>query len=91
MGFVIIALIVFNIFTVYKFLFRIFFKDSDYFNESVRYAFTPDIISLFKGEYWKDRVSEFTLGMFIISCVFATMIEYFIIKGIIQFIIGVIN
>lgn len=91
MGFIIVGLIVFNIFTVYKFLFRFFFKDSDAFNESVRYAFTPDIISLFRGEYWKDRTSEFILSMFIFSCIAVTAVEYLIINSIVKLILGLIK
>ncbi len=83
---IIIALIVINIFTVYKLLFNLIFSSSDDFNESVRYFFTPDIISLFRGEYWKDRLSQFKLGIFLFLCVIAIVIEYWMINGIIQWI-----
>ncbi len=39
-------------------LFRLYFKwifrDEEDFHDSIRYSFTPDIFSLFKGEYLKD-------------------------------------
>jgi len=82
--FISIALIIVNVFTVYKFLFNIIFRDRDDFNESVRYSFTPDIISLFSGKYWKDRAGEFKLGIFITLCIIATIVEYQIVYGIIQ-------
>lgn len=87
MEFIIIILIIINFFTVYKYLYRFFFNDTGDFQESVRYTFTPNIISLFRGEYWKDRIGEFKLGMFIVTCIIVTAIEYSIIKGIINFII----
>lgn len=62
--FISIALIIINIFTVYKFLFNMFFENMDDFNESLGYSLTPDIISLFRGKYWKDQVGEFKLGVF---------------------------
>lgn len=82
--FILVALIIVNTFTVYKFLFNMIFDDTDDFNESVRYSLTPDMFSLFKGRYWKDRVGEFKLGFFIILCIIATTIEYWIINSIIQ-------
>lgn len=83
-----IGLILINIFTIYKYLFLIFFHDFEDFDESLRYTLTPDIISLFRGEYWKDQFSELKLSMFILSCIIATAIEYLIVKGIIQWILG---
>jgi hypothetical protein len=85
MGAIIVAgLIIINFFTVYKFLFNAIFRDRDDFNESIRYSFTPNIISLFRGQYWKDRVGEYKLGMFIILCIVATVMEYGIINLILR-------
>lgn len=89
MGIVIlVTLIIINTFTVYKLLFNMIFMDNDDFNESLRYSLTPDIMSLFRGRYWKDRAGEFKLGFFIVLCIIATTIEYWIINGIIQGIIS---
>lgn len=52
----IIVLFLLNI-PIYKFLFRIFFVDENDYNESIRHTFTPNIISFFRGEYWKDRIN----------------------------------
>ena len=81
---VIIALIIINIFTIYKFLFNLIFIDEDDFNKSVKYSFTPDIISLFRGEYWKDRGGEIKLGFFIMLCIIVTVFEYSVVIGIIK-------
>lgn len=86
---IVVTLIVINFFTVYKFLFNAIFRNRGDFNEAVRYSFTPNIISLFRGEYWKDKVGEFKLGMFIVLCIVATVIEYGIINGILRWIIDI--
>ncbi len=41
--------------------FRMFFKTNDDFYEAIRHWFTPDIISLFKGEYADDCWNELKL------------------------------
>ncbi|NLP35034.1 MAG: hypothetical protein GX359_07555 [Clostridiales bacterium] len=87
---IIIALIIINFFTVYKLLFNIIFGSKDEFKNSMRYSLTPDIISLFKGEYWKDQVGEFKLGIFIVLCITVTIVEYKVINGILQWIINAI-
>lgn len=85
---IVLILIGINSFTVYKFIFNRIFIDVDDFHESLRYSLTPDIISLFKCEYFRDRVAEFKLGFFVMFCVIATVVEYWIVNGIIQKIIG---
>ncbi|MEK4260439.1 MULTISPECIES: hypothetical protein [Paenibacillus] len=52
MSLVMIILLLFLNIPVYRFLFRVFFVDNDDYNESIRHTFTPNIISLFRGEYW---------------------------------------
>lgn len=86
-GFIVLILIIINSFTVYKFIFNQIFIDYDDFQESLRYLLTPDFISFFRGEYWKDRTAEFKFGFFVILCVMVTIVEYWIINGIIQAII----
>ncbi len=49
-------------------LFRVFFEDSEDFWECVRYSFTPDVFSLFKGEYWEDKLKSLKLGVFLVIC-----------------------
>lgn len=52
-----------------KLLFRLFFDDSEEFWECVRYSFTPDVFSLFKGEYWEDKFKSLKLGVFLAICI----------------------
>jgi len=86
-GIITFALIIINIFTMYRFIFGIIFSNREGFYESVRYSLIPDIISLFRGEYWKDWINEFKLGIFIFLCVMATLIEYWIVSAILRWII----
>lgn len=79
---IILLLIIINIFTVYKLLFRILFNDMDDFKESIRFMFTPDAYSLFKGEYIKDRIAQAKLGIFVVLSVLITVVEYNIVDGL---------
>lgn len=85
---IVVGLIVINFFTVYKFLFNLMFRNRDDFRESVRYTLIPNIISLFRGEYWKDKVGEFKLGVFLMLCIMATVIEYGAINALLRWMIG---
>ncbi len=42
-------------------LFKPFFNDKDDFINCVKFWLTPDIISVFKGEYFDDHWAEFKL------------------------------
>lgn len=77
----ILILIILNI-PVYKWIFKQFFKTGDEFAEAVKYNFTPDIVSLFKGNYRKDRIAEFKLGAFVFCCIVLTALEYGVVKFI---------
>lgn len=46
-------------------LFRLFFSDADDFWDCVGYSFTPDIFSLFRGEYFEDVAKSFKLGIYV--------------------------
>ncbi|MEG0772477.1 hypothetical protein [Clostridium sp.] len=78
---VIIILMVINI-PIYKLIFRMIFVDGEDFREAVKYEFTPDLFSLFKGRYRKDKLGEFKLGMFIMLCILVVGLEYGIINYI---------
>jgi hypothetical protein len=77
-----IILLVINI-PAYRVYYSMIFRDKDDFSESVRYSFTSDLFSLFRGEYIKDRIGEFKLGIFVFACIFTVIIEFMIIKSII--------
>lgn len=47
---------------VFPVIFKALFPNKGDFAETVRVGFRPDIISLFKGEYWKDQACEFMLS-----------------------------
>lgn len=74
----IILLLVFNI-PVYKRLFNLFFYDLFDFKECLRHLATPDFMSLFVGEYWKDKWNEFKVMFYFFCCVMIVGIEYLII------------
>ncbi|MBY3620966.1 hypothetical protein HGO21_15545 [Acinetobacter sp. CUI P1] len=79
----IIFLLFLNI-PVYKVLFRVFFVDNDDYNETIRHTFTPNIVSLFRGEYWKDRMNTARLQFFIILCAGIIVLEYLILNKVIE-------
>lgn len=81
---VIVPALIWLDFRLFKFYYKVIFKDEDDFNESVKYSVTPDIFSLFKGEYFRDRVAESKLGFFIFLCVGTVGLEIFIVNGIMQ-------
>lgn len=84
---ILILLIIMNMFTVYRWFFNMIFRDKDDFNESVKFLFIPDIISLFRGEYMRDRIAELKFGFFMILCIITTVIEYNIVDYVIRMII----
>ena len=63
-----IALIVLNV-PVYLFFGKSFFGGWGGFVEALRYSFTPDVISLFRGEFGEDRWQSMKLGFFVLLCV----------------------
>lgn len=80
---IVIVLLIVNI-PLYKIIFRLIFRDYDDFEEAVKYSFTPDIYSLFKGRYWKDQIGEAKLSFFALACIIAIVVEYSIIKALIN-------
>lgn len=79
----VMILLVLNI-PVYGKIFHFIFADSDDFKESVRYYFTPDIVSLFRGKYWKDRIGEFKISIFITVCIAVVALEYLVIMSLLN-------
>lgn len=47
-------------------LFPVFFRDMDAFLEALRHWFTPDIISLFQGEWFEDQWNELKILIWIL-------------------------
>ena len=46
-------------------LFKVFFEDFGDFMECVRYWFTPDIISAFRGEWTEDQWASMKLFLYL--------------------------
>jgi hypothetical protein len=61
---------------VYFLLGRLFFDDWADFLECVRFWFTPDWISLFRGEWGEDRWDTFKLAIFLLLCALTVFSEY---------------
>jgi len=61
-GWIILAML--NI-PLYWLMAKVFFKDLDDFLESVRFWFTPNIFSAFRGEYMDDLFAEMKLILWI--------------------------
>ena len=53
---------------VYWLLGWVVFKEWDEFWECVRFWFTPNILSAFRGEYFDDVWAEMRLGLWIAVC-----------------------
>lgn len=65
---------------LFKIFYKLIFRDEQEFNNSVKYKFTPDIFSLFRGEYLKDNFAEFKLGIFIMLCIGTIILEVNIVS-----------
>ena len=46
-------------------LFRIFFREPGDFAECVRYSLTPDIVSMFRGEWSDDQWASMKLFLYV--------------------------
>lgn len=62
-------------------LFRVFFSDWDDFLECVRFYFTPDLISAFRGEWLEDQVGQFKLGIYAVICIGTGVAVYWKLGG----------
>ncbi|MGJ8637887.1 MAG: hypothetical protein ACSHYA_00715 [Opitutaceae bacterium] len=56
--------------------FRFFFECRDDFFDAIRHWFTPDIISLFRGEWAEDQWNELKLFFWLGLSAFAAYIAY---------------
>ena len=57
-------------------LFKPIFGGLDEFLQCVKFWFTPDIISLFRGEYTEDWLSEMKLGLWLAAGGIAGVLSY---------------
>lgn len=77
-----IALILFLNIPIYKKILDLMFVSMDDFYEAIRYAFTPDIFSFFKGKYIKDQFYEMRFNFFILVCAVVIFVEYIVINKV---------
>lgn len=82
---VLIIILLFVNIPFYKFLFRLFFVDKDDYDEAIRYSFTPNFISFFRGEYWEDKINTARLQFYILICIGIVVLEYFLINKLIDY------
>ena len=64
-----------------RFLFRIIFDGRDDFFDCLRLSFTPDIISLFRGEYWQDFTQSLKLSGFLLGTGISGVVVYTLMSG----------
>lgn len=69
---------------IYKYLKEMVFNSDEEFKEALGYWFTPDVISLFRGKYLKDRFAEFKLGILFFLCFIVVGIQFLVISGLLS-------
>ncbi|WP_127591203.1 hypothetical protein [Paenibacillus lautus] len=78
-----VVLFILNI-PIYKWIFRRVFDDVDDLKQSVKYSFTPDIISLFRRRFWKDQFGELKLSVFYFCCLGIFVIECVVLTKVVD-------
>jgi hypothetical protein len=69
-------------FFVGKLAYRLLFEDSTDFWECVRFSFTPNIFSLFKGQYFEDVGKSFKFGLFLAVTIGSGVLTYHGLVGL---------
>ncbi len=67
---------------MYWLYWKSFFGSWDKFGQCVKFWLTPNIISMFRGQYWEDRGAEMRLVWFVIACVVTPLVEWGLIQKI---------
>ncbi len=75
---IVIVLGILNI-PIYRWSFKRIFGSKEVFYECLKYDFTPDFISLFRGELLKDMAAEYRLSGFVLLNVIVFMTEYYLV------------
>ncbi|MHC4661465.1 MAG: hypothetical protein ACYS8W_07220 [Planctomycetota bacterium] len=57
----------------------LFFRDWHGFFEAIRFVFTPEIISAFRGEYWEDLWQSVKLVIMVAWSIGTVAAEYYVI------------
>jgi hypothetical protein len=69
---------------VYFGLGKLIFKTWENFWASIKFWLTPELFSLFRGEYWDDCLAELKLGFWIVACGLCVFVEGMLIDKIIN-------
>jgi hypothetical protein len=72
---VIVPLLIWLDLHLFKIYFGLIFNNKEDFHDSIKYTFTPDLFSLFKGKYLKDQFAEFKLCTFVFLCIVTIVLE----------------
>lgn len=62
---------------IWKFTFRFFFDDQQDFWECFRFSCTPDLLSMFRGEYMEDMGKSFKFTLYVWCGLGAGLLTYF--------------
>ncbi len=65
---------------MYRWSFKTIFGNMEGFYECLKYDFTPDIVSLFRGRLLQDMAAEWKLSSFILMNMLLFVIEYMFIS-----------
>lgn len=60
------------------------FGDANGFWECMEFCLTPDLISLFRGEYWEDWAGEFKLGIWFGLGIGTFLVSYFFLHSLLN-------
>jgi len=58
-------------------LFGLFFEDGEDFWDCVKFSFTPDLFSLFRGQYFEDMAKSFKLSAYFLVVGGGALLTYF--------------
>lgn len=70
---------------LYWLMYRILFDDVDELADAIKFWFTPEIISAFRGEHVDDIWAELKLGALVVCSVGLVVLEYI---GIQSYLVG---
>ena len=65
---------------IYLLIGKVLFEDWQGFFDALRFLLTPEIFSMFNGEYWDDVWAELKLGVFVAGCAGCVFTEFVLIQ-----------
>jgi len=65
---------------LFKFYYKVIFREKGEFNNSKNYGFTTDILSLFREKDMEDNFAELKLSICIMLCVGTIALEVLFVK-----------